>query len=149
MAILSYRRKTLSERQRIDFVFRRESLMRTLKGKVVTGAGNFSLWIEKLQDHYHNKTGLRLFPGTLNLQLDEPFDLPPDQARLEAAEYGGTVSVNIIPCIIFGRQAVILRTDKADREPQSRTIIEVACEIKLRDQHQLLDGDEVEVTVAP
>ena len=122
--------------------------MRVLKGKVVTGAGNFSFWIEKLRDHYRNKTGLQLFPGTLNIQLDEPFDLPQERARLEAQEYGGTVSVNIVPCTILGQRAVILRTDKADSELQSRMIIEVACEVKLRDQHQLSDGDVVEVAVA-
>lgn len=46
--------------------------MRVLTGKVVTGVGNFSFWIEKLQDRYRNKTGLWLFPGTLNIQLDSP-----------------------------------------------------------------------------
>lgn len=122
--------------------------MRVLKGKVVTGVGNFSFWIEKLRDHYLNKTGLQLFPGTLNIQLDAPFDLPSERARLEAQEYGGTVSVNIVPCTILGRRAVILRTDKADGELQSRTILEVACEVKLRDEHQLRDGDVVEVAVA-
>ena len=122
--------------------------MRVLKGKVVTGVGNFSFWLEKLQDHYRHKTGLQLFPGTLNIQLDEPFDLPQERARLEAAEYGGTVSVNIVPCTILGRRAVILRTDKADSELQSRMIIEVACEVKLREQHQLRDGDVIEVAVA-
>jgi riboflavin kinase len=122
--------------------------MRVLKGRVVTGVGNFSFWIEKLQDHYRHKTGMQLFPGTLNIQLDEPFDLPRERARLEAREYGGTVSVNIVPCTILGRRAVILRTDKADSELQSRMIIEVACEVKLRDKHQLRDGDVVEVAVA-
>ena len=122
--------------------------MRVLKGKVVTGVGNFSFWIEKLRDHYLNKTGLRLFPGTLNIQLDAPFELPRERARLEAEEYGGTVSVNIVPCKVFGLAAVILRTDKADSEPQSRKLIEVACEVKLREQQQLRDGDVVEVEVA-
>jgi riboflavin kinase, archaea type len=122
--------------------------MRTLKGKVVTGVGSFSFWIEKLQDHYLRKTGMRLFPGTLNLQLDEPFELPRGRGRLEAEEYGGTVSVSIVPCEVFGRAAVILRTDKADGEPQSRRIIEVACEVKLREQYGLRDGDVVEVEVA-
>ena len=123
-------------------------LMRVLKGKVVTGVGNFSFWIEKLQDHYRNKTGMWLFPGTLNIQLDEPFDLPRERKRLEAEEYVGAVSVSIVPCKVLGRAAVILRTDKADNEPQSRKIIEVACEVKLREQHQLRDGDVVEVEVA-
>ncbi|HSS21569.1 MAG TPA: DUF120 domain-containing protein [Pyrinomonadaceae bacterium] len=122
--------------------------MKILRGKVITGVGNFAFWIEKLQDHYRRKTGLQLFPGTLNIQLDEPSDLPHERIRLESQEYGGTVSVNIVPCTIFGRPGVILRTDKADSDLQSRMIIEVACEVKLRAQHQLRDGDVVEVTVA-
>jgi riboflavin kinase len=85
--------------------------MRVLKGKLVTGVGNFSFWIEKLRDNYRNKTGMLLFPGTLNIELDEPFDLPRERARLEAEEYGGTVSVSIVPAI-FGRAVIILRTDR-------------------------------------
>ena len=42
-----------------------------LTGKVVSGMGNFSYWIEKLHDHYLRKTGMNLFPGTLNVLLDE------------------------------------------------------------------------------
>ena len=122
-------------------------MMRVLKGRVVTDVGNFSYWIEKLQDHYREKTGMRLFPGTLNIELDEPFELPGERARLLAEEYGGAVSVNIVRCTVFGRPAVILRTDKADSEPQSRRIVEVACEVKLREQHRLRDGDVVEVEV--
>ncbi|MBV8858190.1 MAG: DUF120 domain-containing protein [Acidobacteria bacterium] len=122
--------------------------MRVLKGRVVTGVGSFSFWIEKLHDYYFEKTGMRLFPGTLNLELDEPFELPPGRARLEAWEYGGTVSVSIVPCKVFDRAAVILRTDRDDAEPGSRKIIEVACEVKLRERHQLRDGDWVEVAVA-
>jgi riboflavin kinase len=122
--------------------------VRVFKGKVVTGAGNFSFWIEKLHDHYERKTGMKLFPGTLNLELEEPFELQVKRGRLEAGEYGGTVSVSIVPCSILGRRAVILRTDKADLEPESKRIVEVACEVRLRDQHQLRDGDVVEVEVA-
>ena len=111
----------------------------------MTGVGSFSYWIERLQEHYREKTGMRLFPGTLNIELDEPFELPSERARLEAEEYGGTVSVSIVPCKVFGRAAVILRTDRADSEPESRRLIEVACEVKLRERHQLRDGDWVEV----
>jgi hypothetical protein len=32
--------------------------------------GNFLYWIEKLHDHYLRKTGMNLFPGALNIQLD-------------------------------------------------------------------------------
>jgi CTP-dependent riboflavin kinase len=52
------------------------SIRRTLRGKVVDGQGNFSFWIGKLSSYYEDKTGMRLFPGTLNIQLDETYDLP-------------------------------------------------------------------------
>lgn len=79
--------------------------MTILRGAVVSGQGNFSYWIEQLQEHYTQKTGMRLFPGTLNILLDSPYVLPPQRLRLEKEEYGGAVSVNIVPCRIFGRAA--------------------------------------------
>jgi riboflavin kinase len=122
--------------------------MTRLEGSVVTGVGNFSYWIEKLREHYRQKTGMLLFPGTLNIELREPYNLPASRRRLEAAEYGGTVSINIVPCMILGKKAVILRTDKADAEEESRRILEVACEVCLRDEFNLQDGDLVEVEIA-
>jgi riboflavin kinase, archaea type len=54
---------------------------------------------------------LMLFPGTLNVQLAEEYSIPANATRLEGEEYGGTVSINIVPCRIFEEGAVILRTD--------------------------------------
>ena len=121
--------------------------MALLSGKVVSGMGNFSYWIEKLNDHYLRKTGMNLFPGTLNIQLDEPYTLPKHVIRLEGREYGGSVSVSIVPCSLLGRSAFILRTDANEegRGHHSRTIVEVATDVKLRDQFHLNDGDIVEI----
>ena len=121
--------------------------MPILKGVVVSGMGNFSFWIEKLESFYTQKTGLRLFPGTLNLRLAKPYSLPTEVIRLEKEEYGGTVSVSMVPCRVFGRQAFLLRTDanEAGTGHHSKNIIEIATDIKLRDAYQLSDGDEVEV----
>ena len=118
-----------------------------LRGKVVSGVGNFSYWIDKLRDHYLRKTGMFLFPGTLNVSLAEPYSVPKDAIRLEGEEYGGTVSVSIVPCSIFGRQAFILRTDANEqgRGHHPRTVIEIATDVKLRERYQLHDGDEVEI----
>jgi riboflavin kinase len=118
-----------------------------LRGKVVSGMGNFSHWIEKLRDHYLGKTGMSLFPGTLNVQLEEPYTLPSEVIRLEAQEYGGSVSVNIVPCSISGKSAFILRTDANEegRGHHPRTIIEVATDVRLRDHLHLSDGDLVEI----
>jgi len=121
--------------------------MPVLKGVVLSGMGNFSYWIEKLESFYSQKTGMRLYPGTLNLRLPEPYSLPADVIRLEKEEYGGTVSVSLLPCTIFGRRAFLLRTDKNEsgQGDHPRNIIEIATDVKLRDAYGLKDGDEVEV----
>ena len=121
--------------------------MPILKGVVVSGMGNFSFWLEKLESFYTQKTGMCLFPGTLNLRLDQPYSLPAEVIRLEKEEYGGTVSVSMVRCRIFDRPAFLLRTDanEAGRGHHAKNIIEIATDIKLRDQYGLQDGDEVEV----
>lgn len=120
-----------------------------LKGKVTSGQGNFSYWIEKLHDHYYRKTGLHLYPGTLNLLLDEPYSLPAQRLRLEKEEYGGAVSVNLVPCRIFNRAGFLLRTDlnESGNGPHPRNLIEIATDIRLRDAYSLADGDVVEVEI--
>lgn len=124
--------------------------MPILRGRVVSGIGNFSYWIEKLHDHYHRKTGMHLFPGTLNVQLEEAFTLPAQRVRLEKEEYGGTVSVSLVPCRFRGRAAWILRTDPNDegRGHHPRNIVEVATDVKLREVFGLMDGDLVEIELA-
>ncbi len=121
--------------------------MPCVRGKVVSGRSDFGLWIERLSSFYEEKTGMRLYPGTLNLELPSPYSLPPGVIRLEAHEYGGSVSVSIVPCRIFDRRAFLLRTDQNERGTghHPRNIIEIATDIRLRDAYQLRDGDSVEV----
>ena len=76
--------------------------------------GDFSIWMKVLSEFYREKTGIELFPGTLNVQLEADYNLPDQRIRLEGREYGGNVSVNIIPCKIFNQLAFVLRTDAND-----------------------------------
>lgn len=121
--------------------------MQRVRGKVVTGLANFGQWIDRLSSLYEQKTGLRLYPGTLNLELESDYSLPAQVIRLEAAEYGGRVSVSLVPCRIFNRPAFLLRTDENEKGTghHSRNIIEIATDIRLRDAYHLKDGDWVEV----
>ena len=121
--------------------------MQRVRGKVVSGRADFGFWIERLNPFYEKKTGMRLYPGTLNIELPDPYSLPSNVIRLEANEYGGTVSVNIVPCRIFDRNAFLLRTDRNEQGTghHSRNIIEIATDVRLRDAYQLQDGDWVEV----
>jgi riboflavin kinase len=121
--------------------------MPILRGRVVSGMGNFSYWIEKLAEHYQQKTGMKLFPGTLNVELKQPYLLPKQVIRLEGWEYGGSVSVNIVPCSILGKSGFILCTDANEegRGHHPKTIVEVATDVRLRDYFSLKDGDMVEI----
>ena len=120
-----------------------------LKGKVKSGMNNLSYWMERLETYYTEKTGIKLFPGSLNIELEEDFILPSEVIRLEKEEYGGTVSLSILPCKIFGRKAFIIRTDKnaTGKGDHPLNIIEVATDVKLRDYYNLKDDDIVEVEI--
>jgi riboflavin kinase, archaea type len=123
--------------------------MKVLRGKVESGIGDFGQWVEKLSAHYERKTGMKLYPGTLNIRLANPYTVPSGSIRLETHEYGGTVSVSIVPCRVLGRRGFILRTDANNdgtgRHP--RTLVEIASDVKLRDEYKLADGDEISVEI--
>ena len=126
--------------------------MRTLHGKIKSGLGDFSKRMERipgLLDAYERKTGLRFFPGTLNIELDEEYIVHDDAMLLDKAEYGGTVSVFVVPCTILGRNAFILRTEKNEQGTgqHPRNIIEIATDVRLRSTYDLTDEDGVEVFV--
>jgi riboflavin kinase len=121
--------------------------MSRVRGRVTSGRADFGFWIERLSSFYEQKTGMRLYPGTLNVELPSPYSLPADTIRLEASEYGGSVSVSIVPCRIFNRPAFLLRTDKNEQGIGHHPchIIEIATDIRLRDTYELKDGDWVEI----
>ena len=122
----------------------------TLRGEIRAGKANFSYWLDKLESHYTRKTGMRLFPGTLNVHLTSgSYPTPSNAPRLEKEEYGGRVSVSIAPCKIAGRKAFILRpdTDTGKHGDPPERILEIATDVNLRDMYKLKDGDVVEVEV--
>ena len=121
----------------------------TLKGKVKSGLNSFSYWMNKLEEYYTKKVGIKLFPGTLNVELDYDFVLPNNVIRLEKEEYGGTVSVSIFPIKFNDRKAFIIRTDKnaLGKGDHPLNIIEIATDVKLRDYYNLKDGDIVKIEI--
>ena len=121
-----------------------------IQGEVRTGKNNFSFWIDRLSPYYRQKTGMNFFPGTLNVHLLScKYYFPNECIRLEKEEYGGKVSVSMVKCSIFGRDAYVLRTDsdmgKHGYSPEQ--ILEIATDVKLRDSYNLDDGDIVEVEI--
>ncbi len=126
------------------------AVSRILRGQIESGSRSFSFWMAKLHAHYVRVSGLQLVPGTLNVRLSEPFRRTTQFRRLEREEYGGTVSVSLIPCKVFGRAAFILRTDKAEFEDDEtcRCLIEIATDVHLRETFGVKDGDWIEVIVS-
>ena len=124
-----------------------------LHGRVFTGAGDYARWIERYREYYRAKSGLSLFPGTLNLRLDDPYELPAGKViRLEGAEYGSRVSVSILPVRLFDWPAFVLRPDlkqgaSAEDAADRLSTLELAADVKLRDAYGLEDGDDVKVVV--
>jgi riboflavin kinase, archaea type len=118
-----------------------------LSGRVTSGIGGHAHWMREYADLYEAKTGVRLFPGSLNVVLSEPWHPPPGSLRLEPPEYG--VGISLVPCQIGGITAFILRTDKNDTGEGDHppTVIEVAAPVRLRDALGINDGDLVEVVV--
>jgi riboflavin kinase, archaea type len=122
--------------------------MMILTGIVQSGENNFSYWLSKLEPYYTAKTGMRLFPGTLNIHLNEVYELPSETLCLRKEEHGGEVSVKIMPCRIFGRKAFILRPYRDNVEDSyDKRVLEIATDIKLRDAYHLEDGDVVQIEV--
>ena len=54
----------------------------TLKGKVKKGLGNANFWIKKVEDIFYTKTGMKLFHGTLNIELETPYELEVPNNRI-------------------------------------------------------------------
>ena len=121
--------------------------MRRFWGRVRSGMGDFAQWIERFQDVYFEATGVRLYPGTLNVELEVEYSLPRSRLRMEAAKIGGQAGVSIVPCTINGKSAFVLRTDANDggTGDHGRNVVEIASDLRLRDEFGLQDGDLVEL----
>lgn len=121
--------------------------MTVLRGTVATGIGDFGRWVTRYQAVYERHTGMVLYPGSLNVRLDEPWSLPAERVHIDGAEVG--VGVNLVPCRVFDRAAFVMRTDanEAGTGDHPRTVVEIVSDVRLRDAYGLVDGAAVEITV--
>jgi CTP-dependent riboflavin kinase len=125
------------------------AVVRRLRGRVAGGRGDLAHWMTVYAEAYQRVTGLRLFPGSLDVVLDHEYHVPEDRLRIEPADLGGRVGMHLGPCTIGGRRGFFLRTDQneAGTGHPGRHVVEVAVAVHLDQTRALADGDMVEIVV--
>jgi len=126
-----------------------------LTGKVQAGFGKASHWLNLFNVAYSEKLGISVFPGSLNIALDQVFDW--FDARYEAhriwfgrEEYCGERDILLLPCELVSldhRRAFLWTPTTAARDRRDPWIVEVVSDLNLRNQFGLQDGDVVEIRV--
>ena len=125
-------------------------------GRVQGGQNNASHWLAKFNKAYSRKTGMAIFPGSLNLCLEHDFDWlsfvsSPSTIRFDKEEYGGDRDILLLPCTLTNldrRRAFLWTTTTAIRDRTSRSVIEIISDVKLREAYDLCDGSIVELSIA-
>lgn len=112
-----------------------------LKGKVIDGLGNASFWIKKIEDVFQKKEHIKLFHGTLNIELKEEYNLESNWV-IKPEEYGGTQKVYIQKCRVFGSKSYIVRPEQTAHKAN---IIEIISDINFREKYKLKNEDEIEI----
>lgn len=119
-----------------------------LTGKITTGMGTAKKFITMMQKAFYEKTKLYLYPGTLNIELNNSYTLKPDYI-IKPEEYGGTFNVQIQKCRILEENAYIVRSEKNidEKGDYGQDIIEIISDVNFREKYRLKDGDKIEVLI--
>lgn len=120
-----------------------------LKGKVKSGLGEACFWMKMAEEAFYKKIGIKLFYGTLNIEIDKDYNFEGDIGVLHKEEYGGSQEVYFKECELFGHKSYILRTDKnmSENRDHPLNLIEVISDVNFREKYNLKDGDEIEVQI--
>ena len=124
-----------------------------LAGHVQSGKGDASRWLARFNAAYSRKTAMPVFPGSLNVALDAPFDwfAPAIKERtiwFGREEYGGERDILLLPCVLAnlnGERAMLWTPTTAARNRPDPWVIEIIAGVNLRTTYALSDGDVVEI----
>lgn len=119
-----------------------------LKGKIKKGLGKAKTFVSMMKEAFYKKSKVNLYPGTLNIKLDEPYDLNVD-FLIKPEEYGGSFNVQVQKCKVLGNTAYIVRSEKniKDKGDYKQDTIEIVSDINFRKQYNLNDEDEIEIEI--
>jgi len=115
-----------------------------LVGRVATGSGDLKRWMTLYAEGYAAAAGVPLYPGSLNIVLDEPWAFPEARVTLSAEAVGRLI--HLAPCLVGSRRCFVLRTDMAERAGgDEHRVLEIVSDVRLRDELGVHDGDTIEV----
>ena len=119
-----------------------------LKGKVTKGLGRAKIFVNMMEKSFYEKTNMQLYPGTLNIELENNYDLNVDYL-IKPEEYGGTFNVQIQKCEVLGNLAYMVRSEKntKDNGDYNKNIIEIVSNINFREKYNLKDRDKIDVII--
>ena len=119
-----------------------------LVGKVKSGYGNAKFWVEKISSLFEKKYNIKLYHGTLNIELDNSVILNSNEAILPE-EYGGNYKVIVQECKLFNEKAYILRPENNNKENGDHplNVIEIVSNINFREKFKLKDESNVMVEI--
>jgi len=126
-----------------------------LSGHLQSGKGDASRWLALFNAEYSHKTGMAIFPGSLNVALEAPFDwFAPEIERrtiwFGRDEYGGERDILLVPCVLAnlnGERAMLWTPTTAARDRPDPWVVEVIAGVNLRATYRLSDGDVVDILV--
>ena len=119
-----------------------------LDGIVTSGIGTAKMWVGKIEKVFEDKTGLKVFHGTLNVKLEEDYIIEPDWI-IKPEDFGGTQNVLIKKCEILGNIAYIVRAEKNQigEGEHSLKIVEIVSDVNFRKKYRLRDGENMHIFV--
>lgn len=123
----------------------------TYHGQVVSGTGHMSARMSHgsiALSLYEKETGVKLIPGSLNIELDHEVDMPSYSKRIVRRDHEGEATIYITPAKVdtLGCFAVRNKLAEDGRGRHSKQIVEIISVHNLREELGLGDGDRVEVT---
>ena len=119
-----------------------------LDGKVTSGIGTAKMWVGKIEKIFEEKTGLKVFHGTLNIKIEEDYIVEPDLI-IKPEEFGGTQNVLVQECEILGNKAYIVRAEKNQKGEGEHNlkIIEIVSNVNFRKKYNLKDESSIKVKI--
>lgn len=118
------------------------------KGKVKSGLGEGSVWMEKAKNIFKQKYNIDVFLGTLNIELDNKIIISEGE-KILPSEYGGNLYVFVQKCKVNDSLGYIVRTEKNNRENGDHplNILEIVSNVNFREKYNLKDNDEVKLEI--